>query len=138
MRLTLAPILPPLLTVGFALVGMAQVAKLGLVNDWSRLTRFIVVVSKLFGRFGTDIGGMIVSMSGEDVDGTHVSSKWTLYADDGAGPHIPTITALIIARKLLNDRIEQRGAVPCLGFFTLKDFEAYADALGLRFGEEHG
>lgn len=122
----------------FALVGMAQVAKLGLVSDWSRLTRLIVVVSKLFARFGSDKGGMIVSISGEDVDGVQSSSKWTLYADHGVGPHIPTITALIIARKLLHDEIEQRGAVPCLGFFTLKDFEAYADVFCLRFREEHG
>ena len=64
--------------------------------------------------------------------------KATLYADHGVGPHIPTISALIIARKLVTGDIAQRGAVPCLGLFCLKDFKTYADALGLRYRETHG
>ncbi len=122
----------------FALVGMAHISRLGLVKNWSRLTGLIVAVSKLFSGFGTDKGGMIVSVAGEDAQGSKARSKWILYADDGTGPHIPTISALIIARKLVAGNIELRGAIPCVGLYSLKEFERYADTFGFRIKEEHG
>jgi hypothetical protein len=127
-----------LFVLHFALVGMAQITKLGIVGNWSHLTSFIVAISKLFDRFGTDNGGMIVSISGEDIEGEQLGSKWMLYADHGVGPQIPIISALIIARKLLTGDIAQRGAVPCLGLFSLEDFKTYAEAFGLRYRETHG
>lgn len=117
------------------MVTMAYLAKIGLVKDWSRLTKVLMKTSDLFSCFGTDKGGMEISIKGKDQDGEQMQLTWSLYADDGAGPHIPTISAIVVARKLLAGKIRQRGAFPCLGLFTLEDFTPFAEELGIQYNE---
>ena len=84
-----------------SMVCMAWFAKIGLVKDWSRLTKPIVGASNLLMSLGTDNGAMRVNIQGVDVSGVTKTVKWTLYAPGGIGPYIPTLSAIIVARKLL-------------------------------------
>lgn len=118
------------------MVGMGYVAKIGLVKNWSPLTKLILKASELFKRFGTDQGGMQILIEGIGLSKEAKSIKWSLYAANGQGPYIPTISTIIIAKKLLSGELNRRGATPCLGLYGLEEFSPYAKKLGIYFKEQ--
>lgn len=115
----------------WGMVGMAFLAKLGLVKDWSRFTGFIFNSSEVFKRLGTDVGGMKVMQSGLGNDNNPKRIHWLLCAEHGVGPYIPTLSAIILAKKLIAGDMNTVGAMPCLGLFSLDDFDAEAKQLGI-------
>jgi hypothetical protein len=111
---------------------MAVAARIGLVRVWSPYAGPLQRLAALFDRFGSDVGGMHVSLRGPSGG---VDCELTAMAGDG--PEIPAIPAVILARKLASGRLDIRGATPCMGLFTLDEFrEAVARlAIGWRIEE---
>ncbi|KKN93247.1 hypothetical protein LCGC14_0201120 [marine sediment metagenome] len=128
----------PLLHYGMYL--MAWLARLGLVRDWSRWTTPIVRASEYFIRWGTDTGGMQINLRGLDHQQQPLHIKWVLGATDGIGPYIPTLSALILARKLITGELSTRGAMPCMNLYTMEDFTHEARNLAIYHHSEqaHG
>ncbi len=118
------------------MVGMAHTVKIGLVKNWAPLTKLILKTSELFNRLGSDDGGMQVQLEGCDQQGKPITIKWSLFAPDGVGPYIPTLSAVIIAKKLLSGELTEIGATPCVGLYELADFLPYAEQLGIYFKEQ--
>ncbi len=85
----------------------------------ANLTRAFRRFSNLFLPFGTDRGGMRVSVVGL-VDELPVRREWRLIAQSGDGPYVPAITARAAIRNL--GRISA-GARPCLAEVELSDIE---------------
>lgn len=112
---------------------MAWVVKRGWVSNWSPYARFIVKMSNLFLAFGTADGAMRVRVAGIGANEQPHTKQWTLYAPDGVGPYIPTLAPTIVTNKLLDGALQQTGAVPCLGLFTLEEFDAWAKPLGIYY-----
>lgn len=73
--------------------------------------------------FGSDRGGMLVSVIGTREDGSRARVEWHLTAGSNHGPEIPCMAAILLAQKLAQGEIATRGAYPCMGFLTLADFE---------------
>lgn len=73
--------------------------------------------------FGSDNGGMLVSLAGTRVDGSRARVEWHLTAPGGNGPEIPCMAAILLARKLARGELSARGASACMGFLELADFE---------------
>lgn len=119
----------PILHLG--MVFMALLARVRLVKDWSILTRPILKASEMFGGMGTDIGGMQIHLAGRDKDGKPKRITWLLCAKNGVGPSIPTLSAIILAKKLVEGSIDSTGAMPCLGMYTLEEFDREASPLGI-------
>jgi len=117
--------------IHLAMVFMALLAKIGLVKDWSVLTKQIFWVSKIFNGLGTDIGGMQINLSGLGVNQKPKWIRWLLCAENGVGPYIPILSAIILAKKLIDGEIETTGAMPCLGMYTLEEFDKEASSLGI-------
>jgi len=113
------------------MVAMAWMAKKGLVKDWSPMTGLIAKTANWFNYFGTDKGGMQIVIKGKDHQGKNKSLTWRLFADNGIGPYIPTISAVLIARKLIAGDINEFGALPCLGLYQLNEFEEYVRDLDI-------
>jgi len=107
---------------------MAWMAKKKIIKSWAPFARMSVIVSNWFYRFGTDIGGMQVELAGQDSSEKEKHITWTLIAEHGVGPHIPTIPAILVARGIANGTISLTGANPCLGFFSLAEFLEYAES----------
>jgi hypothetical protein len=103
---------------------MAAAAGLGLVADWSRHARRLQRAAAWFDRFGSDVGGMHVALTGRTTGGRARRVVWELTARAGHGPEIPSIPAAILARKLAAGAITLRGATPCVGLFTHDEFAA--------------
>lgn len=119
----------PLLHYGMYL--MAWMARLGLVRDWSRWTRPIVSASEWFIRWGTDTGGMQINLRGLDQQQQPLHIKWVLGATDGIGPYIPTLSALILARKLIAGELTSVGATPCMNLYSMADFAREVEPLAI-------
>jgi hypothetical protein len=89
-------------------------------------------------RFGTQSGGMMVSLSGLGHDGGQRRVEWHVHAGDNHGPEIPCMAAILLARKLAQGRIDARGAYPCMGFLSLEDFAPEFARWGMTTSiEEH-
>ena len=122
------------------MVGMAYLSKIGLVKNWAPLSKAIAGTSNVFLPFGSDKGAMEVHIKGKGNDGNATGVKWTLYAPQGNGPYIPTLSTIILARKLLNNEsYESRnnaGAKPCVGLFELSEFKNDFEVLDIHFEEK--
>ncbi len=122
------------------MVGMAYLSKVGLIKNWAPLSKAIVSTSNIFLPFGSDKGAMEVLIKGQGNDGNANEVKWTLYAPKGNGPYIPTLSTIILARKLLSSDSQsgqqETGAKPCAGMFELSEFDTYFDALGIHYEEQ--
>lgn len=113
------------------MVAMAALARVGLVADWSPWAAPMLKARQPLMAFGTDIGGMRIELTGAGRDFRPKRLVWNLYAENGIGPCIPTLSAIILAGKLLRGELAERGALPCLGLFSLADFDAEAAPLGI-------
>ena len=116
------------------MVAMAWLSKIGLVNNWAPLTKIIAKTANWFNSFGTDKGGMQVLIKGKDHQGKKKSITWRLFADNGIGPYIPTISTLILAEKLIAEEVDNFGAMPCLGLYRLAEFEEYVRDMDIFIG----
>ena len=75
-------------------------------------------------RFGSEQGGMLVSLTGTREGGSRALIEWHLLAEANHGPEIPAMAAILLVEKILRGEIATRGAFPCMGFLTLADFES--------------
>jgi Saccharopine dehydrogenase NADP binding domain len=101
---------------------MSWLARWGLVSSWRPAARSLRDASDLLMNFGTDAGGMHVSITGT-AKSRPVRLRWTLTALAGHGPQIPCIAAIVIARKFARGLIAQTGAMPCLDLMSLAEFD---------------
>jgi saccharopine dehydrogenase-like NADP-dependent oxidoreductase len=120
----------------FAMFAMACLARIRLVRNWAPLSKPVLGLSKLFQNSGSPHGAMRVSICGEGKSSSKKELQWFLYAPDAVGPYIPTVSTVIIARKLLSGEIGRVGAMPCIGLYSLEDFEPYLAKLKLHTREE--
>lgn len=102
---------------------MASCTRLGLIRNWTRLTASFQWLSERLINLGSATGGMHIRLSGTDADQNALSVDWFLTAHQNHGPEIPCSPALVLARKLAAGKISKRGAFPCLGLFTLDEFD---------------
>ena len=107
-----------------ALWMMAALVRVGVTKNWSRFARSFRWMSDRMIRIGSDTGAMRIRVTGKDSRNKRKVSTWFLIARNNHGPEIPCTPALILARKLARGEIVKRGAFPCLGLFTLEDFDA--------------
>lgn len=114
----------------------AVLVRLGLIRNLAAYARALRRFSELFIRFGSDVGGMTVELSGTGKDGQALQLRWWLSADAGDGPQVPVTPAVVLARRMADGLIAARGAMPCVGLLTLEQIEAGFDGYALRTGVE--
>jgi saccharopine dehydrogenase-like NADP-dependent oxidoreductase len=106
-----------------ALWNMGWLTRAGIIKKWDRFIPMFQNISDRLIGLGSDVGGMHISISGTSIDNKPKSVTWNLLARQNHGPEIPCTPALILVRKLAADSISTRGALPCLGMFSMTDFE---------------
>jgi hypothetical protein len=75
-------------------------------------------------RFGSDCGGMSVSVVGKDEAGSRRRASWYLVAKNNHGPEVPCMAAILLTCKLAAGDLLPHGARPCMGMLKLSDFES--------------
>ena len=115
------------------LVAISWFVRLGLLRTASPLVMPLLWVADRLEPFGTDRGAMTVDVIGRSAEGRGMHARWTLMAEAGDGPEIPSTPAYLLALGLCRDRSGlQPGARACLADLTLDDinggFAPYAIA----------
>ncbi len=119
------------------MVFMAWLAQKGIVKNWAPFARMSLIISNWFYQFGSDIGGMQVDLFGTDSGEKEKHISWVLIAENGVGPYIPTIPAILVATGIANGTIYKKGATPCLDLFSLTEFLDYAGKWGIYTQSAH-
>jgi hypothetical protein len=124
----------PLLHHALRLLGV--LVRIGLIRDLAGHARMIQRVAGWFDALGSNNGAMHVRLGGRGKDGASQSRTWTLIAENGDGPRIPTLAAVLLTKKLLNvpgyAPIVLRGAMPASNLLTLREFEREWCSLAIR------
>lgn len=103
---------------------VSWIVRFGFPIDLKNHAEMLLKASHLFDCFGSGDGGMHMIFSGKDNKGNRKTIKWFIIAKDGCGPHIPTIPAIILSRNLIQGKMNQTGAVPCINLVSLEDYLA--------------
>ncbi len=113
---------------------LSGLVRAGLVRNPEKLAAALVAMKRKLGFLGSDRGGMLVSMDGTGHDGAPKRIDWHLAAGNGHGPYIPATAAVLLAKRLLDGTLQKRGAMPCVGLFTLDEFLAEVADLDMTAG----
>ena len=100
----------------------------------SGLARWLLPLQELTRRLGSDRSGMIVRMFGK-ARGRRIERRWTLIADDGDGPEIPTLAIAPVAARILAGT-EPAGARDAGETLSLPDFAPAFDKLAVSHWSE--
>ncbi len=103
---------------------LAWAARCGVVRRPERLASPLMWMKRRLRFLGTDNSGMFVRLSGTSRDGRPLDRAIHLIARRNQGPYVPAIASVVLARKLVRGEVEARGAIPCMGLFTLAEFMA--------------
>jgi len=115
-----------------ALWSAAGLRRAGLPLPMERWAAPLDKVASWLDIFGTERGGMLVSVTGTDPQGGRKRLEWHLVAEDGHGPEIPCMAAILLARKVARNELAERGAHPCMGFLALEEFEPEFARWGIK------
>ena len=102
--------------------GLSWLVRAGLVRNPERLAAPLHDLKRRLGFLGTDRGGMVVTMEGRDAAGRPKRLTWSLVAASGHGPYVPASPSVLLAKRLMAGTLSLRGAMPCVGLFTLSEF----------------
>lgn len=116
----------------FGTLAAAWLVRLGLIRNLAHHATRLRRISEWFLDTGSDVGGMLVALDGTDEQGQALRLRWSLSAAAGDGPQIPATPAVVLARKFADGSLLARGAMPCMGLFSLE--EALAALNGFAIG----
>ena len=101
---------------------LSGLVRAGMIRHPEKLAGPLVAMKRKLGFLGSDRGGMLVTMDGAGHDGRPKRIDWHMVARSGHGPYIPATAAVVLAKRLLDGTVQARGAMPCVGLFTLGQF----------------
>ena len=107
--------------VHLGLWGLSWLVRAGLMHTPERLAAPLLGLKRRLHAFGSDRGGMAVTLSGTDANGRPQRLTWSLVAGTGHGPYIAATPSVLLAKRVLAGSVTPRGAMPCLGLLTLDD-----------------
>jgi len=96
--------------------------RLGFVKNLEKHAEFLLKISNYFNWLGSDNGGMHMLIKGRDKNQKEKIVRWFIIATNGDGPQIPTIPAIILAKKIIAGEIKTVGAKPCMGLVSLDEY----------------
>jgi saccharopine dehydrogenase-like NADP-dependent oxidoreductase len=100
--------------------------RLGLLSSLATYADSLLRIAFLFNRFGSGCSGFHMILDGIGHDGAPLRRRFMIVARSGHGAYIPCIPAILLARRLANNEIPNRGATPCV---DLIDLDSYLGAL---------
>lgn len=110
-----------------ALWALSWLVRIRLIRNLEPLAPLLLKLSFLFDCWGSANSGFHLELSGIDKLKQSKTIQFELTARGGDGPYIPCMPAILIAKKLANEEVKDKGAIPCIGIITRDE---YLDALG--------
>ncbi len=113
----------------WALWLLSWVVRWGWLSGLTRLRGWLLPLQRLTAKFGSDRSAMSVRLFGE-ANNLRVERRWTLIADQGDGPEIPTLAVPLIIARIIGGN-ERSGARDAGQALTLTDFEPAFSTLAI-------
>ena len=107
----------------YALACLAGARRIGMPLRIEPLAPWLDRLAVALDRFGSDCGGMSVSVTGYRASGERRRATWYIVARDNHGPEIPCMAAILLTCKLASGETIDAGARACIGMLTLAEFE---------------
>ncbi|MDA0782498.1 MAG: saccharopine dehydrogenase NADP-binding domain-containing protein [Proteobacteria bacterium] len=104
------------------LVSLSGLVRIKLLPSIQPLSRLLLRISFLFDSIGKDDSGFYMLLSGKDESGNDKYIQFDLVARHGDGLCIPSVPAIILAKKLANGEIDKTGATPCIDLITMDEY----------------
>lgn len=101
---------------------LSGLARFKLFPPLQPLASTLLKISYFFDPIGKDDSGFYMKLKGIDKAGKSKQIDFDLVARHGDGLFIPSMPAILMAKKLVNNEIKDIGAFPCVGFITLSDY----------------
>lgn len=114
----------------FGLWLLSWLVSWGWLNGLTGLSRWLLPLQRLTTGWVSGRSAMAVEVKGT-CRGDAVVRRWTLIAEDGCGPEIPTLAAQLLAREI-RQGILQAGARPASGLLRLASFRELLASLSIR------
>jgi hypothetical protein len=114
----------PLLHLG--LWALSWLVRAGLIKTLRPFSPALYKTAPLFDIFGTDRSAFHMELQGIGANGKEKILTFYILTDSGHGPNIPCIPSILLAQWLTRERVNQKGALPCM---DLIDLDSYLDAL---------
>ena len=101
------------------LTGLSWLVRVRFLPSLQPLSKLLLRISFLFDPIGKDDSGFYMLLSGKDEQGQDKHIQFDLVARHGDGLCIPSVPAIIMARKIAGGEVEKTGATPCLDLITM-------------------
>ena len=101
---------------------LSWLIRLGVPLNLPEQAASLLSASNWFDRLGCADGGMHMIITGTAQDGSPHTIKWFIIAKDGYGPYIPTIPAIVLAKKIANGILPAPGSYPCVALVSLEEY----------------
>lgn len=101
---------------------MSYLIRMGIPLNLSKHAQALLSFSHLFDVFGTKNGGMHMLIKGISKEGKPLEIKWFIVAKNNDGPQIPCVPAIILSKKIIQGKLEIKGAMPCVGMISLGEY----------------
>jgi uncharacterized protein YbjT (DUF2867 family) len=111
---------------------LAWPVRIGLLASLVPAARPLAWLADRLRAFGTDRGGLRIDLEGTGKQCARDRRTWSLLAEGGDGPFVPTTPAVALVRKLARGDVAQRGAMACLDLLSLEEIEAEWQQANLR------
>lgn len=112
---------------------LSWLVRIGLIHNLKKSAPLLLRLSFLFDGLGTANSGFYMQLFGKGNNGSEKSILFELVAHSGDGPYIPCMPAILLAKKLANKQIVERGAYPCVGFISYNEYLNALKALDITW-----
>jgi len=103
--------------------------KWGWIASLKPFARWLLPLQRPSARFGTYRSAMMIEVKGS-MSGSFERRRWTLIAEDGCGPEIPTMAAQLMANAIVDGTVAS-GARPAAGELSLEAFSPQFERLAI-------
>lgn len=121
--------------IHITLWGLSWLVRIGLIKNLQGMAPTLLKLSFLFDKWGTANSGFHMELSGKSHQGSAKTIRFELIAEDGDGPYIPCMPAILLAQKLARGELKQRGAIPCVGIISRDEYLAALENLAIHWQE---
>lgn len=110
--------------------------RVGLIKRLEKAAPLLLKASFLFDWFGSPTSAFHMELSGKGKDGGDKMIKFELTARSGDGPYIPCMPSILMAKKLVAGKVNEKGAYPCMGFITKDEYLCALGEMDISWIEE--
>jgi saccharopine dehydrogenase-like NADP-dependent oxidoreductase len=101
---------------------LSWLTRLKLLPSLDNFANSMLKISHLFDRLGSNNTGFYMKLKGLDNHYKQQNIRFDIHAQEGDGLYIPCIPAIILTELLINQQLELRGAMPCIGLISLDSY----------------